>query len=228
MNYIKCKGNEMKSDINIKNEVDEIKRSNLQKLIDSKYSSMNEFSKVSKMDYAAIHRYVSGKMGIGSVVQKRIEKEFGLETGELSSIRCRITEVIKVVKYSMKGKFRSIEDIKSQESINYEYISSVVLLDELKCSKEDVFWLLNENDSMYPYLRKNQSILIDCKETLDIEDGAIYCLIFNSSIYFRKIYRRQEENMLSLTALNQSFETWIVKVEEIEIIGKPRYVQGIM
>lgn len=72
------------------------------------------------------------------------------------------------------------------------------------------------DDSMAPFIQKNDILLID-KNKKDIIDGKTYLIEINGDFFIRLL--RKDINVIKLTPVNQSYNTISLPFNELNIIG---------
>lgn len=156
----------VKSDINKENHntISENRRSNLIKLIDKHYSSINDFCVKNNLDYSAMHRYISGNMKIGKISQKRFEQIFNLKSGDLDKTS-EIRPIAKFPIYTNSGIYTSVEDLLSHSPGAYKSLNRDEFSDaELEDGR--IIGVVCDNDSMTPDIKLGWIVLVDRSENV--------------------------------------------------------------
>ena len=78
--------------------------------------------------------------------------------------------------------------------------------------------LVMPDQSLMPWIPQNSEIWLDTQEQ-NIIDGKIYLIEYGGLQYYRKIFRLPE-NKVRLFAYNDSFDTFVTDIEQINIIGR--------
>lgn len=201
----------------------ENRKVNLGKLIAKYYKNINDFCVQNGEDYSAIHRYLNGNLRIGNNVVKRFEKIFNLKSGELDKSG-ELREIIQIPIYSAKGSFTSVDNILSRLPNTHAHIEGFIF-QEYGVEQKDAIGITYDNDSMYPDIKSGWSVLVDLSET-EIQDGKIYALLVNTKILFRKVFVSLDSNKLTLKANNQDFTEVVLPIQEVTVIGQPKYILG--
>ena len=78
--------------------------------------------------------------------------------------------------------------------------------------------LVMPDQSLMPWIPQNSEIWLDTQEQ-NIIDGKIYLIEYGGLQYYRKIFRLPE-NKVRLFAYNDSFDSFVTDIEQINIIGR--------
>lgn len=204
-------------------QISENRRSNLKKLIEKYYTSVNNFCTNNNLDYSAVHRYLSGGMRVGSIAVKRFERIFNLKSGDLDK-DSNLTEIIEFPVYTAMGNYTSLENILNREPDGYKNINREDF-NEYPLEENKIIGLVCDNESMVPDIKLGWIVLVDLNST-EVSEGETYALLMNNKIIFRNVFFATEKDHLVLKPSNNKFSEQLVKESDILIIGKPAYILG--
>lgn len=204
-------------------QISENRRSNLKKLIEKYYTSVNNFCTTNSLDYSAVHRYLSGGMRVGSIAVKRFERIFNLKSGDFDK-NTTLNEIVEFPVYTSMGNYTSLENLLDREPDGYKNINREDFID-FQLEENKIIGLVCDNESMIPDIRPGWNILVDLNDTV-ISEGETYAILMNNKIMLRNVFFASESGYLVLKPSNKKFDDKIVKEEDIIILGKPAYILG--
>lgn len=135
------------------------------------------------------------------------------------------SDEIKFPLYCAWQHCNSLEDL-TKSVVFAEHSEYQSIFDEYKIPRDFALFLVYDSESMEPAIRNADKILIDTSKTT-ISSGSIYAICINNRIDIRKI-EVLENNQYKLIPTNTKFNSIIVNVNDIVVIGKPEYCAGVV